>query len=81
MDKAALVARNLGLDFGFSALGAGGGPAAVCGAEASGKSWLGEGTTTGGASVIAAWSKLFSRGLYADIMALRAGTENRVLQG
>lgn len=81
MDRAALVGRNLGLDFDFSTLGAGGGPATVCGADASGESCLGEGTTTGGVSVIAPWSKLFSPGLYADIIALRAGTEKAVLQG
>jgi len=36
MDSAAFVGRSVGLGLGFSSLGAGGGGAAVWGAEASG---------------------------------------------
>lgn len=72
MVKAAFVARILGRD--FSALGVGGGRAAICGDAKSESSVVAdvEGTTTGGESARgwAEWGPL-----YADIMARRENSD------
>jgi hypothetical protein len=65
--KAAFIARSFG--FGFSALGKGGGLAAVCGEAASGDREVGDGMMTGELVIKAGgW---WRPGRRADIIALR----------
>lgn len=76
MLSAAFFARSFGR--GFSTLGAGGGAAATCGDAASRDRVLVTGRGAGGeVGTIRGCSKV---GRYADIIALRTGTEEVKLQ-